>query len=772
MTCKKKRLKCDETKPTCTQCEKRNVECEGYKKDYKWRSFEETNKHSKVGKSKKTVDTSTNHKHSVGVLHGGPCPIEQLPFREGQETPWLPSLQYAFNSATHAITTPAPSSHVAASTSHNQRFSSSQFDPLPILNPGFSPSELDLPLPYTHVANQLPRREDGSGQSSISGGSPNLADLLLPGTNMGQPPDPSEQRPPMSPLPYQPGLADSALPPGIAIQQDEDFDEEIVREPFITDLPEQQWKYQASSPAVSDASSSSSGSTDASMLRAPPLDPSSPEMLMLRFDKETCGILSIKDGPFENPWRNLIWPLAKDSQALFHAISSMAALHGSLRNPQLRIAGMQHMNKSLHKLSSELHNMRLDQALATSLALALGEGWDDKISTGIQHLKGAKTLLNNALVQRTRNIQFGQLDEEGAKRLKFLCNTYVYLDVIARLTSAEAEDSINLDDVLQIVNEPFSSGISVEVDPLMGCATTLFPLIGKVATLVQDIRRTKSNSLNVVSEANELREQLLQWQAPVMELIEQPQDPSSNVRHAISTAEAYRRATVLHLHQAVPELISESIHAQAKNILTILAGTPLSSRTLIIQIFPLLVGSCEMVLSDDRRWVCQRWEAMMQRLSIVNVESCWKLVREVWQRRDARIQEQARRLTSRVLGKNVSPGLFIPPTLKRKMPSADAISSDAFFGMSQDGVQGRDHVEPPLKRRLTYDVSFASRSSIFAGGPGLELHRRQTDVTMSNIEPEFTVRGRLHWLTVMADWNWEGKSLPCRSWRSVALDMC
>jgi hypothetical protein len=42
MTCKKKRLKCDETKPTCMQCGKRNVECEGYKKDYKWRTFEET----------------------------------------------------------------------------------------------------------------------------------------------------------------------------------------------------------------------------------------------------------------------------------------------------------------------------------------------------------------------------------------------------------------------------------------------------------------------------------------------------------------------------------------------------------------------------------------------------------------------------------------------------------------------------------------------------------------------------------------------------------
>jgi hypothetical protein len=41
ITCKTKRLKCDETKPTCQQCAKRSVTCGGYKKDFKWRPFEE-----------------------------------------------------------------------------------------------------------------------------------------------------------------------------------------------------------------------------------------------------------------------------------------------------------------------------------------------------------------------------------------------------------------------------------------------------------------------------------------------------------------------------------------------------------------------------------------------------------------------------------------------------------------------------------------------------------------------------------------------------------
>ena len=40
VTCKAKRLKCDEGKPTCLKCKKRDVKCEGYKKDWKWRPCE------------------------------------------------------------------------------------------------------------------------------------------------------------------------------------------------------------------------------------------------------------------------------------------------------------------------------------------------------------------------------------------------------------------------------------------------------------------------------------------------------------------------------------------------------------------------------------------------------------------------------------------------------------------------------------------------------------------------------------------------------------
>lgn len=58
ITCKNKRLKCDEIKPTCQQCIKRNVPCGGYKKEFKWRTFEEATFNAKPVPVKAKKSTS------------------------------------------------------------------------------------------------------------------------------------------------------------------------------------------------------------------------------------------------------------------------------------------------------------------------------------------------------------------------------------------------------------------------------------------------------------------------------------------------------------------------------------------------------------------------------------------------------------------------------------------------------------------------------------------------------------------------------------------
>ncbi|EXJ80215.1 hypothetical protein A1O1_08357 [Capronia coronata CBS 617.96] len=817
MTCKKKRLKCDETKPSCVQCQKRSVVCEGYKKDYKWRTFEETTFASKPAAKRKAFRSTS---FSLDHNSARPLNIAANPRHadiEESKPPqtWSPGLHSAFATAAHAFHGQNQDQGLPFGA---EQQGDNEFERRPLPHFNLAPNSAFMPLfdaedispefsypnhgdPYNFLATTTTASStnDSNSAKSFSSGSPQLMDLLLPGTDLNQPPDPSEMRPPHSPLPYQPSNFD----PNMAM--DEDFDEEIVRSDAVATtsaipsmpLPAplsldqgsgaSSWQgFRTASPTPSGASTPSSRSSDMTILAQPTLDASSPEMLMLRFDKQTCGILSVKDGPTENPWRTLIWPLARESPALYHAISSMTAFHGAHEIPDLHMPGMAHMTKSIKRLAFEIENMRLDSALATSLALAFSEGWDSHVSTGVQHLRGAKVMVNNAIVKHRRDMQLGQMTTQDACRLRFLCNTFVYMDVIARLTSLEEAPELNFEEILQTVNAPF--GDQVEVDPLMGCATTLFPLIGRVANLIQRARKTNSNSLTLVSTAMELKEQLQQWQMPSAMGFERPEDPNSEVQHSIQTAEAYRYATLLYLHQAVPEIPSDPCQSLAKKVLVTLASVPLSSRATIVQIFPLFAASCEVSDPDDRSWVMQRWAAMMTRLKIGNVNSCWQVVREVWSRRDAYESEKASRLLKRYNSRGVPGGNFVPPVLnmppgsKRKPHPVDRTSGEeGGFHLAQSQARdgnvhsaGRassvdenefDIGGRPIKRRTTADAMGNGMSNVSGGNFSTAQSnsvsgssRRPTGdiISPDQLEYEYTVRGRLHWLGVMGEWQWEG----------------
>ena len=451
-----------------------------------------------------------------------------------------------------------------------------------------------------------------------SGQSPRLIDLLLPGTDLrATPPEFKEYSIDHSKILYQPGdyscAQDDRLTP-----LDEDV-EDIVRQ----QEPDEVWGLPLPSPSPSNSSTSTEGfslNSPTFMSRQPQLHPGSPEMLMIRFDQQTCGILSVKDGPTENPWRTMMWPLARDSPALYHAISSMTAFHSSKEQPGLRVVGMDHMRRSIRYLADGLKTMRTETALATTLVLAFAESWDQHISSGTEHLRGARILLNQALTRHKRQA----LNVMDFGRLKFLCNTWMYMDVIARLTCIDDDDSDCFDAVLANTHGP--SIPYQNIDPLMGCASTLFPLIGRAANLIRKVRTSSTNSINVISQANELKAALENWQAP--SAFEAPEDPTSEIQHSLQTAEAYRWATLLYLHQAVPEIPFKSAAQLAEKVLVYLATVPLTSRTIIVQIYPLLAAGCEASSAEDRRWVKDRWAVMMSRMLIGNLDRCWEVIQE------------------------------------------------------------------------------------------------------------------------------------------------
>lgn len=547
--------------------------------------------------------------------------------------------------------------------------------------------------------------------------SPWLSDLFLAASDLKTGYDHVSAFPTQPVSPKSDGLSFSALLHGDM----EDVEEEIVQE---SDQKEEAWLLPMSEWDVSQWNDENSM---LNLIKEPDFGLASPEMLVLRFDRLTCGILSVKDGMGENPWRTLIWPMAKDTPALYHAIFALAAFHSCKENAAFRVHGMDHMRQSITCMVQGIQNMRTDAALATSLALAFADTWDQHTRTCIQHLRGAKALVSQVLRD---GIQAG-MNGESLERVRFLYNTWLYMDVIARLTSLDECGSQTLD--FSIFHLP--SDAVHEIDPLMGCAATLFPLIDQAVRLIQRVRRSESNSVALISQAIELKTLIERWEPP--KFFEPPEDPTSEVQHSIQTAHAYRWATLLYLHQAVPEMPSEPAAELAKRVLILLATVPLRSRATIVHMFPLLAAGCEAEQEEDRNWVMERWRAIQSRLMLGGVDRCLEVVREVWARRDG-FEAEKRRPQLR-MGRANS---YVALDNLAKNGLIHGVSGPE--GQSSSGIYGLG--ESWRRRSVADDRAVAA------------VTRRNSAIShLENIEFEKTVRGRLHWVNVMNEWEWEGK---------------
>ncbi|KAI9675303.1 MAG: hypothetical protein M1817_001206 [Caeruleum heppii] len=761
ITCKAKRLKCDETKPSCQQCHRRSVQCGGYKKDFKWRSFGEESFTTKPQPSRRKPDDGKDGQFSPT---GPPLPVPSSPSFAS------PSANFGRQATSPTMSESSTSTVGPELRGYQNVFTLQPSPPSDQSKPAGAYSQHAFPPPYaawtkpsfagldstqaatsiglqrhdtersssdtmnTNIFDDSSTVQTATAASSSSGRSPQLRDLLSPGTDLNaRPPDYVEFSPhQQSTICYQPSLQPFDQIP----EEPEDDVEEIIRQPTSG---AETWVMRLPSPSPSDSSDSSDGVKDKyNILWAqPPMQLGSVEQLVGRFHKQTCGILSIKDGPTENPWRTLIWPLAQDSPALYHAIASMTAFHTARELPQLRMKGVEHMRQSIESLAVGIRNMNTDTALATTLALAFSESWDQHISTGIQHLRGARQLVNQALAKPVSSCASAQ----DQARLRFLINTWVYMDVIARLTSLDNDEFQGFDTLQSMAYGTLLP--SGELDPLMGCASTLFPIIGMVTNLIQRVRQGRRNTPDIIAEAVALKGQIEAWEAPVIDHV--PEDPTSEIGHSVQTAEAYRWATLLFLHQAVPEVPSLTTVKLARHVLNRLACVPVTSRTIIIHIYPLLAAGCEADDAVTRQWVHDRWTTMSNRMWIGNIDRCLEVIKEVWTRRDEYLatsmgQAAAWRdseWSSQPCGENS----------KRKMSDMSGLTDDMSSWSGGVDDQGRS-----VKRRMTV----ADLESSTTGFASLEGNGLSSSVmNFDDYEHQCTVRGRLHWIGVMQDWGWE-----------------
>ncbi|GAB7360053.1 hypothetical protein MBLNU230_g7575t1 [Neophaeotheca triangularis] len=816
VTCKAKRLKCGEEKPSCAQCSKRNVECGGYKKDFKWRPFEETNIKVNNGppparqkraspphqsqpspansSNKATSPNSVGESRPDSAPRPRPRPAQPPTERSGhghqrddKPSPKDPPSRPQRENTISLPQRPAPSRRRTEPDRERHSTPGSppkeQADPAPPPN-GHDDGDLSFPLSQMDELSPFDITMPGQLPPTVAsrpGLSPTLTEMLMPFSNTPAPGG-DDMDDIFSLPPYDNSAVD--VDPALLSQhrdrnqnRHQDHNQDRNRRRLSSGRPAEEaqalWagRYNRMSRVSEDSASPDSQGGPFNrpinyIYRQPFFPEDSEEMLTFRFDRLTCGILSIFDGPSENPWRNVVWPLAQQSPALRHAITAMTAFHSSMDVPGLRVRGHEHKQASIRYIQEGIrdNSMTDHMAIATALCLSRAESWDLHTATGNSHIKGAQVLVKRSIADHQRRPLRGM----ELARLKFLCNAWVYMDVISRLTSIDSDESQDFDNTFLFSHDApevvmgdsmpgfgidFGVGIDAHLDPLMGCANTLFPLIGRVANLVRRVCRSKCSTPVIITQANDLKLALEAWDPP--EFIEPPEDPTCTVQHALQTAEAYRWATLLHLHQAVPELPFLPSAELSQKVFIYLATVPLVSRTVIVQIYPLLVAGCEALDPGYRQWVRERWQAMGQRMRVGIVEKCWTVTEEVWRRRDAyEAQPSSRR-------KLVATS-ELQPSRQRGVPLSRSRSDFEDSDPGRGGVVF-SYVEP--------DEFPGNNNGIGGGGPVGSGRQQQQDQQNwsrrgrsnknSNItgtmDAAYTVRGHLHWVGVMWDWGWESE---------------
>lgn len=459
------------------------------------------------------------------------------------------------------------------------------------------------------------------------------------------------------------------------------------------------------------------------------------EQIAMLFLKTTCHNLTIEEDSDKNPWKTVIWPMAQQYPALYHALAALTCFHTSKAQPQLRIDGQRHLHTSAHLLSVGINKSEipLDAALAATLALGFAETWDsESAATGMTHITGAGILLQQMLQNQTT----GVYTKEEEARLEFLYNTWTYMDVIARFTCLDLCPPVPESLVAATVGRlDFSTS---KLDPLMGYSMSFFPIMRRVADLICKVRvkNAPRNSPVIISQALELKRNIEDWVPPIdLETIE---DHTQLMTDAIQTAEAYRWSILSLLYQTVPELPNLTSYGElAQKVLVYLATIPLSSPTIIVHILPLIVAGNDAVEEEDRGFVRDRWKAMSKRLVTGIVERALEITEEVWKRRDDFLL--ARGIPH--LSEDATQAEGISPTNNMHYGTASGTGSPSSGSYPATATQAR----PQSRKVNTFPISAAFKK-------GVDTITRSGSI-------DYTVRGSLHWLGVMKDWQWQGEVL-------------
>ncbi len=197
------------------------------------------------------------------------------------------------------------------------------------------------------------------------------------------------------------------------------------------------------------------------------------------------------------------------------------------------------------------------------------------------------------------------------------------------------------------------------VDTLLGMATTLWPIIHRLAGL-----RALKNELSTAVHANAapskiavlrteftstaqaIETALLQWQPQLPpgfipdddnDPTNPDKQPSDNRLSSIhNNALAYRHASLVYLYRTLLSRprVHPSVQTHAHACLTRCTQTVRHQGPMSALLWPLFVAACEAVTPEDRGLAEQAFCEVEKRQGMRNIGRAWRVVGEVWRRGD------------------------------------------------------------------------------------------------------------------------------------------
>ncbi|KAF2703932.1 hypothetical protein K504DRAFT_417405 [Pleomassaria siparia CBS 279.74] len=657
--CKLKRLKCDETSPSCLQCRKRNIACPGYEKTLKW---------------------STKYELLQPIHFGSPPePTLQPDINQGPPLASDITLSPEVVSGFEALAAVLPTRKKRAET--NPTVPARHDSPIDVVADSISNATgVDItveeaPVEVDQTGSNFPTVDEELNDLDAL-----LYDDMLEVINAQ----------------YE-AFNDDDAPidfPNLAPLIDLDVDEEEVQRP-----PEDK------SLSLGPTTSRLSRSLLLDYYRFPSPSPTTSSlrdvesMLVQHYFKDVCVLFSSFDSLL-NPFRTTIGRIFQESPSgtesgIFYAIQSMAAAHLANSFPDMATVGMEMQRKSCESLQEELALVKADtgqtscaRTFLTIILLGMTTSWHESSALGEDYLSTARSLILPKLLSSSE-------DEQVQRETQFFEESLIYWEMLIGFVTQDTFDFSSGPRLRSRAIPQKPALVARKPDgkivphPWTGIAPTIQILFAEVGRLIRrermldmhgavDLQRRQDNLLNAAT----LEEDLLEAEFPMADELADAGDARTSRDHFVVIAEAYRCAGLLELYRVFPSILRKRlgtdkftwtdsnfefptprfntsyedndtklwINSLALHILKTLETLPTSSGTLCIQPILLLAAASELKLVSSldffdmhandtkvlraRAFAHMRLQECALRLPAKPMRKILELVKEVWRRLD------------------------------------------------------------------------------------------------------------------------------------------